>query len=303
MKGALVVLALSLAGATGVDQDLARLLQTPRGSVSTLKGTIRGPGGEVLTDEPVALATVSGSVLYRAKTDPGGGYFFDNIRPGLYAVILEHPAHRVELGRVQIAAGYELVRDFTKGVVISGTVLDEAGAPVGGVTVCLFRAAGAAAARFSPVASALTNARGLFIAGERLNLASGTFTAAVMPAAPVTRFPPIEMITSPGFSPATCAGLPGTTSAIVVPWTWTPSNAVAPMCTRADAFPLTIWFVTLVAVAIGMAKARRANGDAAVSIPTTRPALSSSGPPESPGRSAAFVSIRPASRYRSPLSL
>jgi hypothetical protein len=182
MKSALVVLALGLAGATGVDQDLARLLQTPRGSVSTLKGTIRGSGGEVLPDEAVAIATVSGTVLYRTKTDPGGGYFFDNVRPGLYAVILERPAHRVELGRVQIAAGYEFVRDFTKGVVISGTVLDEAGSPVGGVTVCLFRAAGASAPRFSPVASALTNARGVFIVGERLNLATGTFTAAVMPA-------------------------------------------------------------------------------------------------------------------------
>ena len=38
-------------------------------------------------------------------------------------------------------------------------------------------------------------------------------------------------------------------------------------------------------------------------MPTTLPALSSSGPPESPGRIGAFVSITPVSRWRSPLSL
>jgi hypothetical protein len=52
---------------------------------------------------------------------------------------------------------------------------------VGGVTVCLFRAA-ARARHDSRRRVGLTNARGVFIAGERLNLGRAMFTAAVMPA-------------------------------------------------------------------------------------------------------------------------
>ena len=80
----------------------------------------------------------------------------------------------------------------------------------------------------------------------------------------------------------------------------TPRNAVPPMWIASEPSPLSIWWTIDTALLIGIAKpwlvveyATLLLTEAAVSIPITSPDAFRSGPPESPGRTAAFVSIRP----------
>src|SRR6478735_625463 len=119
----------------------------------------------------------------------------------------------------------------------------------------------------------------------------------------VTAWRSTDVITSPAATPAESAGPPGTTPATTTPpasppCTRTPRKAVAPTCTRELACPAATCFSIDRAFPIGMAYESAADetkrDDVAVSMPMTFPAELTSGPPESPGCSLAFVSIRPA---------
>src|SRR5262249_45496231 len=128
----------------------------------------------------------------------------------------------------------------------------------------------------------------------------------------VTRRPASVVTTSPVSIPAESAGPPGTTPAISAPVaepasavdTWTPRKAVGPMWTTADDRPGATFCAIENAFATGIANADAADvprslkdgPDAAVTMPTTRPPASRSAPPESPGRTCAFVSINPVRR-------
>src|SRR3954447_3900197 len=121
--------------------------------------------------------------------------------------------------------------------------------------------------------------------------------------------PASVLITSPASIPAEAAGPSRTTPAISAPEvepastavTCTPRNAVGPTWTTADERPAAIFCAIANAFATGIANAEAAGAprnlnddpEAAVTMPTTRPPESRSAPPESPGRTCAFVSIRP----------
>ena len=183
MKIALATLAVGLAASAGSMQDLSRLLSPDLKTTATLTGTLRSGGIGVLDGTTLVLATVGNVPAYETTTDTQGVYSFENIRPGLYGVLIKQAGHLTELGRVRLLPGDKATRNYTKGVVIAGTVVDEHGAAVPSATVCLLRrTAVAGLSRYDRASSATTNARGQFIVGERERLENGAYVAAVVPA-------------------------------------------------------------------------------------------------------------------------
>ena len=125
----------------------------------------------------------------------------------------------------------------------------------------------------------------------------------VRPAGDETARPPSEVIRSPGVRPAAAAGLPGTTDVMTAP------DAVGVLydldaeeggpadMDRGRCFAMHDLHGDRHGLVDGdrirVVVAACPDPGAAVSIPTTWPAAFISGPPESPGRTAAFVSIIP----------
>src|SRR5499427_6075807 len=126
------------------------------------------------------------------------------------------------------------------------------------------------------------------------------------------------MITSPPVIPARAAGVLGRACWTTAPepaeipldaaWsagmTPTPSSPVGPMWMVSDAWPASIWWASVMAWLIGIAKAwvradcwnwNPEEPDAAVSMPITLPVVLTSGPPESPGWMGALWWISPVS--------
>ena len=152
-------------------------------------------------ENPIAGVTVQlldagGNVLATTQTDAQGRYRFDNIAPGTYAVRELQPAGYLHGGQKAGSKGgnvsvADLISQITIGsgenltdynfceietVSLSGTVwsdtlpnciLDPGEAPIAGVTVRLFDAAG------NQVATTITNAQGMY---TFLNLRPGTYT-------------------------------------------------------------------------------------------------------------------------------
>ncbi len=184
MKTALAAFALGLVASAGTTQDLSRLLSPDAKVTATLAGTLHGTGGRGSLDGiTIVLSTFGNVPVHETTTNIEGQYLFEHIRPGAYIVLIKRADHLTELGRVRLLAGEKVTRNYTKGVVIAGTVADERGTPVPAVTVCLLRRTSEAGQlRFTRASSATTNARGQFVVGEHDHLENGAYLAAVMPA-------------------------------------------------------------------------------------------------------------------------
>ena len=102
----------------------------------TVAGTVTGPGGAPLDAEVRVPASGEST-----RTDPATGAFELEHRPGEYLVEAFAYGHRVAAATIRIRSGQRLTHDFALQPVASGalrgTVRDEAGAPLAGVTVAL----------------------------------------------------------------------------------------------------------------------------------------------------------------------
>lgn len=137
----------------------------PRGTRATLVGDVRTTANQSqpISNLEVRVRRSDGGEWKSATTDAAGNFSFGDLVPGRYFVELHGPDYREEYDDVVLRGGHETKLTLYKRAVIEGRVIDDAGAPVGGVEVCALAAGpnGALTDR-SPMEYAITNRDGSF---------------------------------------------------------------------------------------------------------------------------------------------
>ncbi len=108
-------------------------------TAATLTVTVIGPGGSGVASASLELRGVD---TQRATADGSGAAAFPSVIPGAYQLVgwADGLAHAYQ--RVRITAGHNTARlTLVRGAVVTGTVVDERGKPIGGARVA-FGAAG-----------------------------------------------------------------------------------------------------------------------------------------------------------------
>jgi hypothetical protein len=174
---------------------------------STFKGRLEAYGARnvPLADSGIGLATIDGPIVAETRTTADGSFEFADIRSGMYRIAALGPNYDITLGHVFLAAGRTEELILRRGPVLTGSVVDELGARVRGVTVCALRPVGSGSdLRLSASAWTTTEADGSFVlyrAPGQTPLTAGAYVPAVMPAgctlesptdvpANVARYPP-----------------------------------------------------------------------------------------------------------------
>lgn len=124
----------------------------------SLRGTIRGNDGAPLGGAVLTVINVTGGQAGMARTEADGRYRLDIPEEGSYVVIVRGAHHEPHASTVEVHRPYTVCDlRLTSAGGLSGTVTDEAGAPVRGATVILTSTAGAV------VAARRSNERGAYV--------------------------------------------------------------------------------------------------------------------------------------------
>lgn len=237
------VVAIALAG------SIARLAAQPQNQnsaspgSSTFKGRLEvyGDRNVPLGTSRIGLATIDGPIVTETRTTADGTFEFADIRSGMYRIAALGPNYDITLGHVFLAAGRTEELILRRGPVFTGSVVDELGAPVRGVTVCALRPVGSGSdLRLRASAWTTTEADGSFVlyrAPGQAPMTAGTYVPAVMPAgctlesptdvpANVARYPPSFLARAAASSePLTTITLDAASDAPPVRFTLTPGPA------------------------------------------------------------------------------
>ena len=179
---AVPVLSLALAGSAPFAQTRTTPVD-PR-ELSTITGILRSTRypSEPLDGMSLALTTLDRRVVLRTVTDADGRFTFAKIRSGQYYIVVVRDGYTFQVGWVALSPGVTKEVSFRKGVEIAGTVSDERGQPVSGMSVCaLERDLRSETPRYSPRMWTTTDARGHFLIGPGIDAAPGAYVVAAMP--------------------------------------------------------------------------------------------------------------------------